>query len=122
MSRREEQPTGGKTAFREAYRDCGLTEGMRTCIPFAAGPFATLSSTPPPGKSEPAEPPSLAPVHGGAHAVQELWEDGTWRQIRDTWFDPARPFATDIRFAITPYPKRRSAIGRQTPDPRRRTP
>lgn len=39
------------------------------------------------------------------HALLELWEDGTWRQIRDTWFGPGTPYATDIRFVITPYPK-----------------
>lgn len=39
------------------------------------------------------------------HALLELWEDGTWRQIRETWFGPGTPFASDIRFVITPYPK-----------------
>lgn len=39
------------------------------------------------------------------HALLELWEDGTWRQIRDTWFGKGTPYATDIRFVITPYPR-----------------
>lgn len=39
------------------------------------------------------------------HALLSLWEDGTWQQIRDTWFGPGTPYATDIHFSIVPYPR-----------------
>lgn len=39
------------------------------------------------------------------NALQELWEEGSWQAIYDTWFGPGTPYATQIRFGITPYPR-----------------
>jgi polar amino acid transport system substrate-binding protein len=38
-------------------------------------------------------------------AIQELWENGRWRVIADTWFGPNSSYPTTLNFAITPYPK-----------------
>jgi len=38
-------------------------------------------------------------------AIQELWENGGWQTIHDTWFGPRTRFASDHRFTITPYPR-----------------
>ncbi len=39
------------------------------------------------------------------HALLELWEDGTWQRIANTWFGPGATYEHRINFAITPYPK-----------------
>lgn len=38
------------------------------------------------------------------NALQELWENGRWQMIFDTWFGPRSKYATEITFSITPYP------------------
>ncbi|MBA2480343.1 MAG: transporter substrate-binding domain-containing protein [Planctomycetes bacterium] len=38
-------------------------------------------------------------------AIQQLWENGRWAIIADTWFGPTSTYPTTLGFAITPYPK-----------------
>jgi polar amino acid transport system substrate-binding protein len=37
-------------------------------------------------------------------ALQDLWENGRWQVICDSWFGPGARYETKINFAITPYP------------------
>ena len=37
-------------------------------------------------------------------ALQEMWENGRWQLIFDTWFGPRSKYATETTFSITPYP------------------
>jgi polar amino acid transport system substrate-binding protein len=39
------------------------------------------------------------------HALLDLWEDGTWQRIANTWFGPSAAYEHRINFAIMPYPK-----------------
>ncbi|MBA3710717.1 MAG: transporter substrate-binding domain-containing protein [Planctomycetes bacterium] len=38
-------------------------------------------------------------------AIQQLWENGRWRVIADTWFGAQSAYPTQLNFGITPYPK-----------------
>jgi len=37
-------------------------------------------------------------------ALQDLWENGRWQVICDSWFGPGAKYESKINFAITPYP------------------
>jgi polar amino acid transport system substrate-binding protein len=37
--------------------------------------------------------------------LMEMWEDGSWRQIADTWFGPGAPYEHRITFAMPVVPK-----------------
>ncbi len=37
-------------------------------------------------------------------AIQELWENGRWQVICDSWFGPGAKYETSVNFSITPYP------------------
>ncbi|TVR40138.1 MAG: amino acid ABC transporter substrate-binding protein [Planctomycetota bacterium] len=39
------------------------------------------------------------------NALMEMWEDGDFQMLYDTWFGPHTPFAGLVNFGITPYPR-----------------
>jgi polar amino acid transport system substrate-binding protein len=38
------------------------------------------------------------------NALQDLWEQGRWQVICDSWFGPGAKYESKITFAITPFP------------------
>jgi polar amino acid transport system substrate-binding protein len=37
-------------------------------------------------------------------ALQDLWENGRWQVICDSWFGPGTKYETQLKFVITPFP------------------
>jgi ABC-type amino acid transport substrate-binding protein len=37
-------------------------------------------------------------------ALQDLWENGRWQVICDSWFGPGAKYETKLNYAITPFP------------------